>query len=162
MGFSCHYRFPPMLFLCPIQLLLTLVNSVIQFSLRLNKTFLPTARVMTLSFSRTTFTTLLFCKGVTLQQSTERQCFASSTKRSCRSDDRAMFRVSPSITREMSGVVSTLRGSSLYLLTSCSAQSTMDVHVSWKTTSAYFADCIVVIVFMNISKVELKQLAVEN
>lgn len=97
------------------------------------KSSLPIARVMTLSFSLTTFTTLLFCKGVTLQQRTVRQCFASSTKRSCRSDDRAMVRVRPSITTEMSGVVSTLRGSSLYRLTSSSAQPRMDVHASWRT-----------------------------
>lgn len=100
----------------------------------LSISLLPTARVMTLSFSWTTFTTLLFCKGVTLQQSTERQRFARSTKRSTRSDDRAMVRVCPSITREMAWVVSTLRGSSLYLLTSSRVQSRMDVHVSWRTS----------------------------
>lgn len=86
---------------------------------------------MTFSFCLTTFTTLLFCKGVTLQHSTERQRFASSIKRSCRSDARAMVRVRPSITREMSWVVSTLRGSALYLLTSSSVQSRMEVHVIW-------------------------------
>lgn len=86
---------------------------------------------MTFSFSLTTFTTLLFCKGVTLQHSTERQCFANSTKRSRRSDARAMVRVRPSITREMFCVVSTLRGSALYLLTSSSVQSKIEVHVIW-------------------------------
>ncbi len=106
---------------------------------------------MTLTFSLTTFTTRLFCKGVTRQQSTERQRLARSTKRSCRSDDRAMVRVRPSITREMSGVVSMFRGSSLYLLTSSNVQSKMDVHVSWKTTSAqsvtflknYWQQCVI-------------------
>lgn len=103
-----------------------------------NKNDLPTASVMTLSFSLTTFTTLLFCKGVTLQQRTERQCLASSTKQSCRSGDKAMVSVCPSITREMSWVVSTLRGSALYLLTSSRVQSKMDVHVSWEATFNYF------------------------
>lgn len=89
----------------------------------------PTARVMTFSFSLTTFTTQDFCKGVTLQQRTERHRFASSIKRSCRSGARAMVRVRPSITREMSGVVSTLRGSALYLLTSSRVQSRIEVQV---------------------------------
>lgn len=102
----------------------------------LNNNFLPTARVMTLSFSLTTFTTLLFCKGVTLQQSTERQRLARSMKRSCRSGDRAMARVRPSITREMSGVVSTLWGSAWYLLTSSSVQSRMDVQVICETVQS--------------------------
>lgn len=117
---------------------------------------------MTLSFSLTTVTTLLFCKGVTLQQSTVRQRFARSTKRFCRSDDRARVRVCPSITREMFWVVSTLRGSSLNLLTSSSVQSNMDVNANWKTTSAYFADPIVVFIFMKRSKRELKHLVVEK
>lgn len=99
---------------------------------------LPTARVMTLSFSLTTFTTPLFCRGVTLQQSTERQCLTSSMKRSCRSGDSAMLRVRPSMTNEMFWVVPTLRGSALYLLTSSSVQSKMDVHVNWQDTAHYF------------------------
>lgn len=99
---------------------------------------LPTARVITLSFSLTTFTTRLFCRGVTLQQSTERQCLASSIKRSCRSGDSAMLRVRPSMTSEMFWVVSTLQGSALYRLTSSSVQSKMDVHVNWEDTPHYF------------------------
>lgn len=98
---------------------------------------LPTARVITLSFSLTTFTTPLFCRGVTLQQSTERQCLTSSMKPSCRSGDSAMLRVRPSMTSEMFWVVPTLRGSALYLLTSSSVQSKMDVHVSWEDTPHY-------------------------
>lgn len=98
----------------------------------------PTARVITLSFSRTTFTTLLFCSGVTLQQSTERQCLTSSMKRSCRSGESAMLTVRPSMISEMFWVVPTLRGSASYLLTSSSVQSRMDVHVSWGDTPHYF------------------------
>lgn len=98
---------------------------------------LPTARVITLSFSLTTFTTPLFCRGVTLQQRTERQCLTSSMKRCCRSGDSAMLRVRPSMTSEMFWVVPTLRGSALYLLTSSSVQSTMDVHVNWEDTPHY-------------------------
>lgn len=99
---------------------------------------LPTARVITWSFSLTTLTTPLFCRGVTLQQSTQRQCLASSIKRSCRSGDSAMLRVRPSMTSEMFWVVPTLRGSALYLLTSSSVQSKMDVHVNWEDTPHYF------------------------
>lgn len=99
--------------------------------------FLPTASVMTLSFSLITFTTLLFCNGVTLQHSTERQRLARSTKRSCRSGDMAMVRVHPSITREMSGVVSTFRGSWLYLRTSSRVQSRMDVQASCKNNKQH-------------------------
>lgn len=98
---------------------------------------LPTARLITLSFSLTTFTTPLFCRGVTLQQSTERQCLASSMKRSCRSGDSTILRVRPSMTSEMFWVVPTLQGSALYLLTSSSVQSKMDVHVNWEDTPHY-------------------------
>lgn len=98
----------------------------------------PTARVITLSFSLTTFTTRLFCRGVTLQQSTERQCLTSSMKPSCRSGDSAMLSVRPSMTSEMFWVVPTLRGSALYLLTSSSVQSKMDVHVNWEDTPHYY------------------------
>lgn len=102
--------------------------------------FLPTASVMTLSFSRITFTTRLFCNGVTLQQSTARQCFTRATKRSSRSGDKALSRVRPSITRDMFWVVSTLRGSALYLLTSSRVQSRMFVHVIWKTAANHLDD----------------------
>lgn len=102
--------------------------------------FLPTASVMTLSFSRITFTTRLFCNGVTLQQSTARQCFTRATKRSSRSGDKALSRVRPSITRDMFWVVSTLRGSALYLLTSSRVQSRMFVHVIWKTAADHLDD----------------------
>lgn len=100
--------------------------------------FSPTARVMTLSFSLMTFTTALFCNGVTLQQSTERQRRARSTNRSTRSDSRAMARVRPSIIREMVGAKPV--GSFAYRLTSSRVQSRMETHMSCKTQSGYL-DC---------------------
>lgn len=49
-----------------------------------------------------------------------------------------MLRVRPSMTSEMFWVVPTLRGSALYLLTSSSVQSRMEVHVNWEDTVLYF------------------------
>lgn len=48
-----------------------------------------------------------------------------------------MLRVRPSMTSEMFWVVPTLRGSALYLLTSSSVQSRMEVQVNWGDTARY-------------------------
>lgn len=64
---------------------------------------LPMARVMTLNLCRISLTTSLFWSGVTLQQSTARQCLQSSTNWSTSSSDIAMLKVGPSITSPMLG-----------------------------------------------------------
>lgn len=61
---------------------------------------LPMAKVMALSLLRTSFTTMLFCKGVDRQQSTERHCLARKRNLSSRFFSRAKARHFPSMTRQ--------------------------------------------------------------
>ena len=91
---------------------------------------LPTARVMTPSWSRISRTTWLFCSGVDLQQMTALQLQLSSRKLALRSSCRAQSSALPSITSTKSGEASWRFPAALTSVCSFSSFSKV-AHASW-------------------------------
>lgn len=81
-----------------------------QSTSRKNVNDLPMESVMTFNLSRTSLTTILFCRGVARQHKTDRQCFVSSKNFASKPPWKITLNVLPSITSPTSGLAISVSG----------------------------------------------------